>query len=66
MNAEKYNRIFIHNGIMPGKCLIGNFFIFQHDNDLGYRNTQCNTSSPGLAVVEALFLPYMQCWEAYF
>ena len=33
MNAEKYRQFLIHHAIPSGKCLIGNGFIFQHDNN---------------------------------
>ena len=33
MNAAKYKQILIHHAILSGKRLIGNKFIFQHDND---------------------------------
>ena len=33
MNAAKYKQILIHHTIPSGKRLIGNKFIFQHDND---------------------------------
>ena len=33
MNAEKYRQVLIHHAIPTGKRLIGNGFIFQHDND---------------------------------
>ena len=33
VNAEKYRQVLIHHAIPSGKRLIGNGFIFQHDND---------------------------------
>ena len=33
MNAEKCRQFLIHHAIPSGKHLIGNGFIFQHDND---------------------------------
>ena len=33
MNVEKYRQILIHYAIPTSKCLIGNGFIFQQDND---------------------------------
>ncbi len=33
MNAEKYRQVLIHHAISSGKRLIGNGFIFQHDNN---------------------------------
>ena len=33
MNAEKYRQLLIHHAVPSGKRLIGNGFIFQHDND---------------------------------
>ena len=32
-NNEKYRQILIHYAIPSGKCLMGNGFIFQQDND---------------------------------
>ena len=34
LNAKKYRQILIHHAIPSGKCLIGNCFIFQRNNDL--------------------------------
>lgn len=33
MNTEKYHQLLSHQAILPGKCLIGDSFIFQHGND---------------------------------
>ena len=33
MNSEKHRQVLIHNAIPSGKRLIGNGFIFQHDNN---------------------------------
>lgn len=33
MNVEKYRQVLICHAIPSGKCLIGNDFIFQHDNN---------------------------------
>ena len=33
MNAEKYRQVLIHHAFPSGKSLIGNGFIFQHDNN---------------------------------
>lgn len=33
MNAEKYSQILIHHSVPSGKHLIGNNFVFHHDND---------------------------------
>ena len=33
LNAKKYWQILIHDAIPSGKHLIGNWIIFQHDND---------------------------------
>ena len=33
MNARKYRKILIHLAIASGKCLTGNDFIFQQDNN---------------------------------
>lgn len=33
MNNEKYHLILIYYSVLSGKHLIGNKFVFQHDND---------------------------------
>ena len=35
MNAETYKQVSNHHVIPSGKCLIGNVFIFQHNNNTG-------------------------------
>ena len=68
MNAEKYCLVLIHYAIPSGKRLIGNGFIFQHDNDFKHtanakqsyleRKTYGKTlppQSPDLNIIEAVW-----------
>jgi len=43
MNADKYKQILIHHGIPSGNRLIGDNFVFQHDNDSKYTSNVLKT-----------------------